>query len=215
MIALNLWLSGILLTLWLVFAAAAEITVGSFAEGNLEGWTPKVFAGETHYQLVMDGGHQVLRADSNGTASGLYREMPVALDHTPYLNWSWRVADVLSNVDERSKAGDDYPARVYVVASDDIFFWRTRALVYVWSNNQPTGSSWDNAYTANAKVIAIRSGKPPSNIWFKEKRNVAADFRHLFGVDIDHIDAVAIMTDTDNSGQQATAWYGNLYFSEH
>ncbi|NJN45559.1 MAG: DUF3047 domain-containing protein [Candidatus Competibacteraceae bacterium] len=215
MIALNLSLSGILSMLGLVSAMAAEIAVGTFAAGNLDEWQPKVFAGETHYRLVMDVNRQVLRADSQGTASGLYREIPIALERTPYLNWSWRVADVLSNVDERSKSGDDYPARVYVVASDEKFFWRTRALVYVWSNNQPVGTSWDNAYTANAKVIAIRSGKPPLDIWFEEKRNVAADFQHLFGVDIDHIDAVAIMTDTDNSGQQATAWYGDLYFSAH
>ncbi|MEE4380018.1 MAG: DUF3047 domain-containing protein [Candidatus Competibacteraceae bacterium] len=215
MIALNLWLSGILIMLWLVSATATEITVGTFSEGNLEDWNPKVFAGETHYRLVMDNGRQVLRADSNGTASGLYREIPIALNRTPYLNWSWRVADVLSNVDERSKAGDDYPARVYVVASDDTFFWRTRALVYVWSSNQPIGSRWDNAFTANAKVIAVRSGKPPPGTWFNEKRNVVADFQQLFGVDINHIDAVAIMTDTDNSAQQATAWYGDLYFSKH
>jgi hypothetical protein len=215
MIALNLRLPGVLMTLWLVSATAAEITVRAFTAGNLAGWTPKVFAGETHYRWVMDGDRQVLRADSQGTASGLYREMPITLDQTPYLNWSWRVANVLDNVDERSKAGDDYPARVYVVASGGKFFWRTRALVYVWSNNQPIGSTWDNAYTPNAKVIAVRSGKPPAGAWFTEKRNVRADFQQLFGVDIDHIDALAIMTDTDNSGQQATAWYGDIYFSEH
>ncbi|MEZ5583519.1 MAG: DUF3047 domain-containing protein [Candidatus Competibacteraceae bacterium] len=214
MIALNLWLSGILIVLWSVSAAASEIMVGTFAEGELDGWIPKVFAGETRYRLVMDGDRRVLRADSQGTASGLYREITIGLERTPYLNWSWRVADVLSNVDERSKTGDDYPARVYVVASDDRLFWRTRALVYVWSNNQPIGSSWDNAYTANAKVIAVRSGKPATDTWFSEKRNVAADFQRLFGVDISHIDAVALMTDTDDSGQQATAWYGDIYFSE-
>jgi len=201
------------LTILAVSAAASTLLVGDFSAGDLSGWQTEKFEGETRYRLVEQDGRQVLRADSAGTASGLYREMTVDLDKTPYLNWSWRVANVLDNVDERSKGGDDYPARVYVVVSGGIVFWRTRALVYVWSSNQPVGSTWRNAYTSNARVMALRSGEQKVSQWVSEKRNVKADFQRLFGDEIDHIDAVAVMTDTDNSGQAATAWYGDIYFS--
>ena len=130
---------------------------------------------------------------------------------TPFLRWSWTVDHVLENVDERSKGGDDYPARVYVVVSGGAAFWRTRSVVYVWSSSQPVGSTWHNAYTSNARVIAIRSGQPGA--WQQERRDVRADFRRLFGDDIEALDAVAIMTDTDNSGQSARAWYGDISFS--
>jgi hypothetical protein len=192
-------------------AAGVTVMVGHFSAGDLRDWQSKSFTGKTRYTLVEQHGRQVLQADSQGMASGLYREMTVDLKRTPYLNWSWRVANVLKGVNERSKQGDDFPARVYVVTSGGVFFWRTRSVVYVWSNNQPPGTIWKNSYTDNARVIALRSGKPTG--WFTEKRNVRADFRHLFGDAIEQIDAVAIMTDTDNSGQAATAWYGDIYFS--
>ena len=190
---------------------AVTLPVGRFSAGDLEGWQSKSFKGETLYRLVEHGGQKVLQAESRAGASGLYREMRVDLTRTPFLRWSWTVDHVLENVDERSKGGDDYPARVYVVVSGGAAFWRTRSLVYVWSSSQPVGSTWHNAYTSNARIIAVRSGEPGA--WHQERRDVRADFRRLFGDDIEALDAVAIMTDTDNSGQSARAWYGDIYFS--
>lgn len=188
------------------------VEVGRFATGDRSGWQIQRFEGETEYTFETVDGRQGLRATSEGTASGLYRELAVDLAQTPYLAWSWRVGGVLQEVDERTRGGDDYPARVYVVVSGGLAFWRTRSLVYVWSSNQPIGSTWNNAFTDNARVIALRSGAVDANRWVHEKRNLIADFRQVFGDDVQEIDAVAIMTDTDNSGQSATAWYGNITF---
>lgn len=204
----------IIFSVMLTFAAAATVRVGDFSSGDLSGWKEKSFAGETRYTRVEKDGRRVLQAQSQGTASGLYREIRVDLKRTPYLNWSWRIANVLEGVNERSKSGDDYPARVYVVLSGGILFWKTRSLNYVWSSNQPIGSHWPNAYTDHVQMMAVESGKAKIGQWIAEKRNLRADFQNLFGDDIDHIDAIAIMTDTDNSGQAATAWYGDIYFSE-
>jgi hypothetical protein len=100
-----------------------------------------------------------------------------------------------------------------VVFSGGLLFWRTKAINYVWSSNQPVGSQWDNAYTANAKMVAVASSSTRLGRWVEESRNVAEDYRHLFGTQPGPVDAVAIMTDTDNSGQQAQAWYGDIWFS--
>jgi hypothetical protein len=192
-------------------AVAMNLTVGNFSGGDLDGWKAQSFQGTTRYRLVAQDGRQVLEANSQGSASGLVRELRVDLEKQPYLNWSWRVDDVLTAIDERTKAGDDYPARVYVIVSGGIAFWRTRTLIYVWSSRQPAGSTWENAYTANACVMALRSGKAAG--WATERRDVRADFKACFNDDITVIDAVAIMTDTDNSQQAATAWYGDIFFS--
>jgi hypothetical protein len=192
-------------------AGAMNVTVGNFSGGDLDGWTVHSFQGTTSYRLVTQDGRQVLEADSKGTASGLVREIRVDLENLPYLNWSWRVDDVLNGIDERTKAGDDYPARVYVVVSGGIAFWRTRTLIYVWSSRQPAGSTWENAFTGNARVMALQSGKGTG--WATERRDVRADFKTCFNDDISFIDAVAIMTDTDNSKQAAMAWYGDIFFS--
>jgi len=193
-------------------AAVLNLTVGNFSGGDLSDWKPKSFQGMTRYRLVAQDGRQVLEAHSEGTASGLVRELRVDLDKLPYLNWSWRVDNVLNGIDERTKAGDDYPARVYVIVSGGIAFWRTRTLIYVWSSSQPAGSTWENAFTGNARVMALQTGNGTG--WVTEHRNVRSDFKMCFHDDITSIDAVAIMTDTDNSHQEATAWYGDMFFSK-
>ena len=198
---------------WLVapLATAMNLTVGNFSNGDLADWQSKPFQGMTSYRLVTQDGRQVLEAESQRAASGLVREIRVDLEKLPTLNWSWRVNDVLSGIDERTKAGDDYPARVYVIVSGGVAFWRTRTLIYVWSSRQPAGSTWENAFTGNARVMALRSGKATG--WETEKRDVRADFKTCFNDEISFIDAVAIMTDTDNSQQEAKAWYGDIFFS--
>ncbi|MGE0621185.1 MAG: DUF3047 domain-containing protein [Pseudomonadales bacterium] len=190
----------------------AVVEVARFAEGDRSGWQAQRFQGETEYTFETVDGRLGLRASSDGTASGLVRRLTVDLTRTPYLEWWWRVQDVPEGVDERSRSGDDYAARVYVIVSGGLAFWRTRSLVYVWSSNQPIGSTWDNAFTSNARVMALRSGDRDAGRWVLERRNLVADFRQLFGDGIAEIDAVAIMTDTDNSGQSATAWYGDVTF---
>ncbi len=192
-------------------AVAMNVTFGNFSGGDLDGWKTQSFQGITSYRLVSQDGRQVLEATSHGTASGLVRELRVDLEKLPYLNWSWRVDDVLTEIDERTKAGDDYPARVYAIVSGGIAFWRTRTLIYVWSSRQPAGSTWKNAFTGNARVMALRSGKGTG--WVSEHRDVRSDFKTCFKDDTTFLDAVAIMTDTDNSQQEATAWYGDIFFS--
>ena len=194
-------------------ATDERIVISRFSAGDWTGWQPQSFKGETRYRFDDRSGRLALFADSQGSASGLYREIRVDLRRTPWLNWSWRIDQVLSVVDERRKTGDDYPARVYVVVSGGAAFWKTRSLVYVWSSHQPVGATWDNAFTRNAQVMALRSGLKDARRWVSERRNIRDDFRQRFGEDIDYIDAVALMTDTDNSGQRATAWYGDFDFT--
>lgn len=202
-----------LLLLSATAVAGARVMVGHFSHGDLSGWSDKVFDGVTRYTLVSEDGRRALKADSRDTASGLYKNIRVDLERTPYLHWSWRVLNTLGDNDEHTKAGDDYAARVYVIFSGGALFWRTRAINYVWSSNQPRGSTWRNAFTGNARMIAVRSGDGKTGVWLHERRDIRSDYRHLFGDDVRYIDAVAIMTDTDNTHQTAVAYYGDIYFS--
>jgi hypothetical protein len=180
---------------------------------DISGWEKKVFSGITSYELVNVDNRDVLKAVSNQSASGLVRKIEVDLNKTPYMNWSWKVESILNNVDETKKPGDDYPARVYVVISDGLFFWQTRALSYVWASKQPKGSSWPNAFTDKAKMVAVESGDELVGKWVKEKRNILEDIKLLLSIDATRVDAVAVMTDTDNSKQSATAYYGDIFFT--
>lgn len=192
----------------------AETTaLSQFSIDGLSGWTEKRFYGQTQYSITELNGDKVLLAESNNSASALYKKTRINLKTTPYLNWSWLVLKHLGDINERQKEGDDYPARIYVLISGGTFLWKTRVLNYVWSSNQPAGSIWPNAYSNNARMIALQSGSDFIGQWRTEKRNVRDDLRQQFGEDLWYIDGIAVMTDTDNSHGKAFSYYGDLFFS--
>ena len=188
--------------------------IGLFSQGDMTGWEEQSFVNNTQYQLVEEQERgQVLKAFSQSAASGMFCEVEIDLTATPYLNWSWRVDNIYSENDEHSRAGDDYPVRIFVVASGGIFFWKTKAVNYVWSSNQQLDSQWESAVTRNAMMLAVRSGNDETGQWVSEKRNIREDFKVLFGEDITEIHAIAIMSDSDNTGQSVTAYYGDIFFT--
>ena len=198
-------------------AAAGELQrldVGRFSGGQLADWQGKSFSDETRYELTELDGKQVIQARSDGSASGLYRKQRIDLHRYPFLNWEWRIENRLNTNDEQTKSGDDYAARIYVVVSGGMFFWKTRALNYVWANASEKQSVWPNAFAGrNAMMMALRSSQSDVSEWYTEKRNVLQDLKAVFGEDIRYIDAVALMTDTDNSLGRVTAYYGDIFFS--
>ena len=195
--------------------ADSELAIGEFSHNRLDGWQHKSFQGETQYRLQALDGVTVLTADSHAAASGLFKQQVIDLDQTPFLNWSWRIGKRLSGLNEQSKVGDDYAARVYVVVKGGLAFWQTRAINYVWAGNTQKDSVWANAFAGDhAMMLALRGPEAPLNIWQTEKRDIRADFKQLLGQNIQSIDAVAIMTDTDNSGGQVSAAYGDIWFSK-
>lgn len=205
-----------LLAAWFAGPVTAEerVPIGRFSDGDLDNWKTREFDGLTRYRLTEEGGRTFLIAQSEDTAAAYYFEHRVDLRKTPVLNWSWRKDLVLDPGDENSKAGDDFVARVYVVRSGGLAFWNTRAINYVWSFQHARGDVWDNPFAGDrAKMVSLRDASDGQGQWLHERRHVIDDFRELLGMDIDHIDGVAIMTDSDNSGGRAVASYGDIWFS--
>ena len=196
-------------------AAPLTVTVGNFASGDKSGWEEQEFKGKVKYSVVKVGnGAHALEARSSDAASGLHKKISVDLEKTPYINWTWRVTNTLKGVDETTKKGDDYPARIYVILSGGLLFWKTQALNYVWSSTErPTDASWPNAYTSSVIMVAADSGNSKAGTWVTHKRNLREDIKRHLGKDVKHVDAIAVMSDTDNSGQSATAYYGNIFMS--
>lgn len=200
-----LFLAGFLLS---GSALADQIALGGF---NAPGWEVQKFEGLTQYVSAPDGS---VTATANGSASGLVWKQEIDLEKTPYLNWRWQVQQLPNVTDEQQKAGDDYAARVYVIIDGGLFKWRTRALNYVWSSTHAIGDIWDSPYVPkNVKKQAVAGRETPLNLWRSEKRNVQADFQKMFGKRYKKIDAIAIMTDADNSNSVAKAKFAELFFS--
>ncbi len=200
--------------LLLLLAANARADMRFSPEAMLA-WEQKSFAGQTDYSLVFDPQLQreVLKAASKGAASGLFYEQKIDLNRTPWLSWRWRVEQFPTVANEQDKAGDDFAVRVYIVVRDGWTFLSTRAVSYVWSQQAMVSQSWPNPFTGDkAMMLALRKGQGDGG-WVTEKRNLKADLRRLFGKDFRYIDAVAIMTDADNSNSRAVGYYADLVFT--
>ena len=203
-----------------VYATADQIL---FNVESLKNWQQKSFAGETNYQISSYQEKTALKAVSNSSASGLVLEKRIDLLATPYLSWSWLIKQNLPAMDEQSKTGDDYAARIYVVIDGGMMPWKTKSLNYVWSSSQQVGAEWNNAFaSSNVKMIAVRGKYDKTDAWFSEKRNVYQDLIRFFGDKgseqanlkaYRYIDAIAIMTDTDNSQSSAESYYGDITFT--
>jgi hypothetical protein len=184
---------------------AAAPALARWEPSDIPGWQTIRFAGETRYVETGD----CIRAEAQGSASGLIRAVESSLAEAPTLGWSWYVDQPLQpgrSAPEKSKAGDDFVARVYVIRQGR-FFWQTRAINYVWSREHPVGSHWPNPFTGNAVMVVVQSGPKGLGQWQQFERDVAADFRRYHGLDVDRVDAVAVMTDADNTSGSATACY--------
>lgn len=194
-------------------AMAETVPVGMFSAGDLAGWEDKSFKGQTQYELAPGPAGTVLQASTDGMASGRFKKIRVDLARTPVLNWSWKIEAPYRDINESTKVGDDFPVRVYVVVERGLLGLRTRAINYVWASAKPPGSRWPNPFTGQAMMLAVDSGPAKAGAWVSHKRNVRDDLRAAFGDDVTEIHAVAVMTDGDNGGRRARAWYGDIFFS--
>ncbi len=202
-------------SLWLLTAVsvlAEELAVGRFSTEGLSGWEKKEFKGVTEYRLVRENDTVVVKATSQAAASGLVKKIVFDPRKYRYLRWSWKIDHTVAGGDEKTKAGDDYAARIYVVFAGK-YFWQTKAINYIWANHLKTGDSLANAFTASAMMVAVQSGANNTGQWLAEERDIFADYQKLFGSDPGEASAIAIMTDTDNTGSSAQAWYGDITLS--
>jgi len=202
--------------------AATNLT--SLNDNGIKQWQSEILSGESIYTIEKYKGRLALKALSHNSASGLVLKKRIDLIKTPYLNWSWLAEKTLLALDERSKSGDDFVARIYVVMDAGFMIWNTKSLNYVWSSNQDKGLVWDNAFAGSSvKMMSIQGINSEKGRWYQEKRNVYQDLIDTFGdkgsadknrETYQYIDIIAVMTDTDNSGKEAESYYGDITFSE-
>ncbi|MBE0605000.1 MAG: DUF3047 domain-containing protein [Deltaproteobacteria bacterium] len=191
--------------------AAGPLLIDDFAKGISAEWEKKIFKGETVYRAVLEEGRPAVQAESRASASALIRRVSLDPKTYPRLSWSWKIVRTIGKGDERTKEGDDYAARVYVVFSSALS-WKSRGINYIWANRLPRGEFLPNAYTRNVVMVAVESGDGNAGRWIDEERDLVEDYRRAFGEDPPRIVMVAIMTDTDNTGEAAEAWYGAIRF---
>ena len=196
------------------FSALAEkITVFEFTEEEMRTLKEKKVKGKTKWKLGENENGNFIRAESEGTGSGLGKELKINLNNTPYINITWKVEKGLEGINEQSKKGHDYAARVFVIKKTGATALSNRAVNYVFSSNNDIGENWHSPYTKKSIDYVLSTTKTSSDEWVTVKVNVKEHFKTLHDLDLDEINGVAIMTDTDNSKLKAISYYQNIYFS--
>ncbi len=204
----------------------------SASKTSSDEWKPLIFRNidrHTEYSLVVEDGRNVVKAVSEGSASGLIRRIQIDPKEYPLVRWSWKIENILQKGNVYRKKGDDYPARLYITFQFDPerlgFFTRVKyefikswygeypplaALNYIWASTAPRETMVPNPFTDRVIMIVVESGEEKVGQWVEEKRNIYEDYRRAFGEDPPFISGVAIMTDTDNTGESAVAYYGDI-----
>ncbi|MGO8989999.1 MAG: DUF3047 domain-containing protein [bacterium] len=217
------------------------IEVGKFSAGTMgdtlpPGWKPLTFKKierHTTYTLIKVDNTVVVKAVAEASASGLTREIKINPKEYPIVQWRWKIMNILKKGDVHRKEGDDYPARIYITFEYDAsklgFFEKAKyqivkllygeypplaAINYIWESKAPVGTMVPNPYTDRVMMFVVESGSAMVNQWVSEERNVYEDYKKAFGEEPPMISGVAIMTDTDNTGEYATAYYGDILFKK-
>lgn len=175
-----------------------------------EGWQEVSFSGQTRYRQT----GECWQATSSNAASGLVFESQVDLTQTPLLAWAWRaeIQPDWPSGSERQKEGDDFLARVYVIHKGWLP-WQSRAINYVWSREALVGEHWANPFAGQAHMVVVQ-GPTGLGEWQHFRRDIRADFLRYHGLEVERVDAIAIMTDTDNTASDAKACYQLPVFRE-
>ena len=195
---------------------AEQIKVFEFSEDELKTFKVRKVRNakaKTIYTVGKNEKGNYLRAVANNAASGLGKEIKINLNATPILNITWKVEKDLSGINEQTKKGHDFAARIFVIKKTGATPLSNRAINYVFSSNNDIDHTHPNPYTNKSVDYVLSTTKKNLNEWVTVKANVKEHFKKFHNLDVNELNGVAIMADTDNSKLNSISYYQNIYFS--
>ena len=195
---------------------ADELKVFDFTKSELTELQVRKVRGadnKTIYTVGTNDNGNYLKSVADNAASGLGKEIKIDLNKTPFINITWKIEKDLSGIRENTKKGHDYAARVFVIKKTGATPLSNRAINYVFSSNNEVGANFPSPYTKKSIDNVLASTKDNLNEWVTVKANVKEDFKRLHNIDVNELDGLALMSDTDNSKMKSVAYFQNIYFS--
>lgn len=224
-----------LLLIFLIYATLSfsqENTIIHEKFNNLDNWETFAFPNikkHSSYKIVMDNADSVLGASSTASASAIIYNKTFNPYESSILTWRWKIENVIEKGNAKAKSGDDYPIRIYIMFSYDPdkagfvdklkynsakilygYYPPHSVLNYIWANQEHSEHILTNTYTEKAKMILLEKGNKFAGIWRQEKVNIIDDYRAAFGNEPPQEARLAIMADTDNTGESSTAFVDDI-----
>ena len=200
----------------IAFCSANEIKVFEFTKLELSELEVRKVRGaknKTLYSIGSNENGNFLKAIADNAASGLGKKIKIDLNKTPFINITWKVEKDLPDIKENSKKGHDFAARVFVIKKTGATPLSNRAMNYVFSSNNVIGFNSPSPYTKKSIDNVLATTKENLDEWVTVKANVKEDFKKFHNLDLNELDGLAIMSDTDNSKMKAVSYFQNIYFS--
>jgi hypothetical protein len=197
---------------------ADRINVFEFTEAELLDLQIRKVRGadnKTEYSVGSNDNGNYLKAVADNAASGLGKEVKIDLNKTPFINITWKIEKDLSGILENTKKGHDFAARVFVIKKTGATPLSNRAINYVFSSNSDVGFNSSSPYTKKSIDNVLATTKENFNEWITVKANVKKDFKKFHNLDVNELDGLAIMADTDNSKMKSISYFQNIYFSSN
>ena len=205
--------------IWIIFISANfgdETKIFDFTESELSKLEVRKVRGaknKTVYTVGSNENGNFLKAVADNSASGLGKEFKINLEKTPFINITWKIEKDLLGIKENTKKGHDFAARVFVIKKTGATPLSNRAINYVFSSNNDIGFNSPSPYTKKSIDNVLATTKKNLNEWVTVKANVKEDFKKFHNLDVDQLDGLAIMADTDNSKLKSVSYFQNIYFS--
>ena len=200
------------------FANAEVTNVFEFTDSELSKLEVRKIRGaknKTIYSVGSNENGKFLKAIADNAASGLGKEINIDLNKTPFINITWKIEKDLQGIKENTKKGHDFAARVFVIKKTGATPLSNRAINYVFSSNSEVGLNSPSPYTKKSIDNVLATTKENLNEWVTVKANVKEDFKRFHNLNVNQLDGLAIMVDTDNSKMKAISYFQNIYFSEN
>ena len=195
---------------------ADKVNIFKFTEAELSELEVRKVRGadsKTEYSVGSNNNGNFLKAVADNAASGLGKKVKIDLNKTPIINITWKVEKDLAGIKENTKKGHDFAARVFVIKKTGATPLSNRAINYVFSSNNKVGFNSPSPYTKKSIDNVLATTEENLNKWVTVKANVKEDFKRFHNLDVDQLDGLAIMSDTENSKMKAVTYYQNIYFS--
>ena len=202
--------------IFLSSAHAETVKVFEFTEKELSALEIRKVRGadnKTSYTVGSNENGNYLKAVADNAASGLGKEIKIDLNKTPFINITWKIEKDLRGIKENTKKGHDYAARVFAIKKTGATPLSNRAINYVFSSNSEVGENRPSPYTKKSIDNVLATTKDNLNEWVTVKANVKEDFKKFHDLDVNELDGLAIMADTDNSKKKTISYFQNIYFS--
>jgi hypothetical protein len=195
---------------------------------DLEYWKPLHFPKikkHTRYSVIEKGDKSYLIIESNSSASGIVFKKEFNVYEYPKVRWRWRVSNVYKKGNAKEKSGDDYPIRVYIIFKynpDNASFGQKikyglakkiygeypphSSMNYIWANRLHKEIILTNRYTSGAKMIPLQAGGENAGKWIEQEIDIIEDYRKAFHADPPSTGSLAIMNDSDNTGESSVSY---------